>query len=257
MNVIKMLDRPIAFQRALLDVVGRKVTAALLLSQAIFWQNHSPSEDGWWWKTAKQWEEETGLSQHELESARRACSEILMHKKAGVPCRSWYKIDEEKLMLSLAKSAKLDLRKPLNKLSEKREAANICTNINQKEHTPAAQFADMWSGAYKEFFGVRAASISAHQLKQIEELLSRGYSKELLLDVVRRAWKMKNTKAGFNCRRAVSLKGFLDKFDEIKDETDQSNREVNPRNVGLSETSASKSAEIVAALARRNGARAA
>jgi len=95
------LDRPIAFQRAFVDLTG-SVTAALMLSQAVYWSKRK--DDGWFWKTQAQWEDETGLSRYEQETARkrlREC-EFWMEEKRGIPAKIWYKIDWNKLDCVLA-----------------------------------------------------------------------------------------------------------------------------------------------------------
>jgi hypothetical protein len=62
-DVAIFFDRPIAFHRALVGVVGG-VTAALMLSQAIYWQRIVDKKEvgGWWYKTGAEWLDETGLT---------------------------------------------------------------------------------------------------------------------------------------------------------------------------------------------------
>ncbi|WKX33950.1 hypothetical protein Q4S50_18290 [Klebsiella pneumoniae subsp. pneumoniae] len=74
MNILPLLDRPIAFQRSFIRLdIG--VTAALFLSQMIYWTNRS-DDDGWVYKTQEEWEEETGLSRYEQEGARKKLRSI-------------------------------------------------------------------------------------------------------------------------------------------------------------------------------------
>jgi len=57
-----LLGRHIAFHRRLVDLTGN-VKAALLLSQAVYWTRHGrdiAQRDGWFHKTAEQWELELG-----------------------------------------------------------------------------------------------------------------------------------------------------------------------------------------------------
>lgn len=104
MNIAAVLDLPIAFQRSFVTVTG-SVTAALMLSQAVYWQNRSTSEDGWWWKTQEDWEAETGLSRREQETAR-ATLRALRHNDAalwheerrGLPAKLYFSVDFDVLV---------------------------------------------------------------------------------------------------------------------------------------------------------------
>lgn len=71
MNLLELLDRPISFHRPLVDITG-SVTAALMLSQAIYWTRRTADPDGWFYKTQDEWKSETGLSRSEQEGARKA-----------------------------------------------------------------------------------------------------------------------------------------------------------------------------------------
>jgi hypothetical protein len=69
----KIFDRPIAFQRPFVELTG-SVTAALFLSQAYYWSSRTTLQDGWFYKTREEWEEETGLTRYELEtSTNKVC----------------------------------------------------------------------------------------------------------------------------------------------------------------------------------------
>ena len=111
MNILPLLDRPIAFQRSFIRLdIG--VTAALFLSQMIYWTNRS-DDDGWVYKTQEEWEEETGLSRYEQEGARKKLRSIgvLQEKKKGVPARLFYKVDNDILFQALV-AANKDAEKP-------------------------------------------------------------------------------------------------------------------------------------------------
>ena len=89
-----LLDRPIAFHRCLVTMAG-SVTAALMLSQALYWQKRCPHDDGWWWKTMENWTEETGLSRREQENARRRLRNagLLTEELRGVPATLHFHVD--------------------------------------------------------------------------------------------------------------------------------------------------------------------
>lgn len=102
-----VLDRPVAFHRSFVKLTG-SVTAALLLSQAMYWSKRINSNgDGWFYKTRGQWEEETGLSRYEQESARRTLRRFSFWKEElrGVPAQMHYKVDISILLDELIRIA--------------------------------------------------------------------------------------------------------------------------------------------------------
>ncbi|WGM01933.1 hypothetical protein [Arsenophonus nasoniae] len=101
MNIQNLLDRPIAFHRSFVTIT-KSVTSALMLSQAIYWakrgKTHSDGE-AWFYKTQADWEEETGLSRREQETARKKLIGlgVMNEKRTGVPARIFFSIDFNKL----------------------------------------------------------------------------------------------------------------------------------------------------------------
>lgn len=69
-NLLRESDKPIAYYKIFAEITGC-VKAALLLSQALYWSPRSSLKNGWFWKSMLEWEEETGLSRFEIQSARR------------------------------------------------------------------------------------------------------------------------------------------------------------------------------------------
>lgn len=73
-----------------------------MLSQAIYWakrgKTHSDGE-AWFYKTQADWEEETGLSRREQETARKKLIGlgVMNEKRTGVPARIFFSIDFNKL----------------------------------------------------------------------------------------------------------------------------------------------------------------
>lgn len=95
-------QRYVAFHPKLVQLTGR-VTAGLMLSQAIYWTKRlaltEPARQGWFWKTREDWRKETGLSRWEQDTARRALKELGLwqEKRVGMPARVWYRIDLDTL----------------------------------------------------------------------------------------------------------------------------------------------------------------
>ena len=95
--LLDIFDLPISFHRCLVPVTGG-VTAALMLSQAI-WTSEAldPEVGGWFCRSQEEWTEETGLSRWEQETARRALRNggFVDERRAGLPARLWFRVRPE------------------------------------------------------------------------------------------------------------------------------------------------------------------
>ena len=107
--LIEMLDRPIAYQRCFVTI-SKSVTAAVMLSQAIYWAKRTTDADKWFYKSQNEWEEETGLTRSEQETARKklAAIGVLEEKKQGLPCRLYFRVNTKTLYLRLIESNNQD-----------------------------------------------------------------------------------------------------------------------------------------------------
>jgi hypothetical protein len=87
------LQKPIAYQRAFRKIAGSTV-AAVFLSQCWYWLDKTV-DGGWFYKTATEWEYETGLSRSEQTTARKQLLDkgVLEWVVKGVPKKTFYKID--------------------------------------------------------------------------------------------------------------------------------------------------------------------
>ena len=148
--IIDLLDRPIAYHRCFVTLTG-SVTAAVLLSQAVYWSRRTgEGNEGWFWKMSSDWEEETGLSRREQDTARGILRGLGFweEEKRGIPPRLWFRLNLEQLeqlliseKTSLAESAKLDRRKAPNWTGGKRqtgqaESAKLYQRILQRLQQP-------------------------------------------------------------------------------------------------------------------------
>src|SRR5262249_2390549 len=106
LTILDILGRPIAFHRCLVPVTG-SVTAALMLSQAVYWTRHTNNPQGWFYKSIREWEEETGLTRREQETARKRLRNtgFWTEKLTGVPATVHFRIDAEKLAVALGQFA--------------------------------------------------------------------------------------------------------------------------------------------------------
>lgn len=131
MKITDLLDRPIAYHRIFVTLTG-SVKAAVLLSQAVYWQKRTTRKDGWFYKTYSEWEDETGLSRREMDTARRDCEKYLLTDLRGVPATLHWKVDEGRLsadLLQFVQNRQTGLNDTAKQVSAKR------TNINRTETT--------------------------------------------------------------------------------------------------------------------------
>ena len=96
-----LLGRHVAFHRRLVDVTAN-VKAALLLSQTIYWTRHGRDiglREGWFHKTAGQWQVETGLSVKEQGRARELLQslDLLEDQRLGMPARLHFRLNLDAL----------------------------------------------------------------------------------------------------------------------------------------------------------------
>ena len=101
-----VFDRPIAFHRILAEVAG-SVNGGVFLSQAMYWSGVKSTSDGWFYKTAEDWEKETFLSRREQETVRRNLIQIgvLQEKRAGIPAKMYFRVKSEELLKKLMEIA--------------------------------------------------------------------------------------------------------------------------------------------------------
>jgi hypothetical protein len=135
-TVKALLQRPVAFNPAFAKIAG-SVKAGLFLSQLFYWDGKGNDEEGWIFKTQKEWTEETCLSVDEQESARKRLKEkgYIEEKRAGNPARLYYRICLDKISedlearnktpenpeTSIGETPNLESEKPSNKTTETHE----------------------------------------------------------------------------------------------------------------------------------------
>lgn len=135
MSIIELMSRPIAFNRAFVDL-GLGMCGAMMLSQALYWRTRTKAPGGWFYKSQAEWQDETGMTRREQETARRRLSEagLLEEKRKGVPARLHFRVNMEALEAALlalssrmAESANQECT--ANKNNSLAESANlVCTD---------------------------------------------------------------------------------------------------------------------------------
>lgn len=97
-----MLGRPIVIQRCFVDLTG-DFSSAVMLSQAYYWSERTNDPEGWFWKTADEWEDEICLTLSEQQRARTRLKQFRfwIEENRGMPRRTFYRIDLDALLLAL------------------------------------------------------------------------------------------------------------------------------------------------------------
>lgn len=86
----------------------------------------------------------------------------------------------------------------------------------------AKEFILKWQGAWFETYGIRCA-VQKSEEAIVSALIASGFVEDELLKLARAAWKNKDFKEAFWCRRAVSITGFAKNLNEIQDEISRLN----------------------------------
>lgn len=160
-TILEILDRPIAFHRCFVTIpfefkdkkTGRVVSgelgvhAALMLSQAFFWSNRTDDAEGWFYKSIKDWQSETGLTRFEQETARhRLCGTgFWVEKLRGVPATVNFRIDAKKLAAALGIGGEKSLAQFAEKSqsqSAKKQQTSLRKTSKLKIEKAANQFAE-------------------------------------------------------------------------------------------------------------------
>lgn len=106
-------DRPVAYHPRLAKVLGG-VKQAVFISQLLYWDEKGSRPDGFIWKTQKEFENETGLTRYEQETARKhlKASGVLEEKKHGIPAKLHYRLNFKKLLEAFEKYQQTSMQKP-------------------------------------------------------------------------------------------------------------------------------------------------
>lgn len=102
MQLTEFAGSAVAVYPAFRRVLGLSACAAQFLSQAVYWTERT--EDGWFYKTETEWEEEIGLSCKEVRTARRRLVQLalLEEVRKGVPAKMHFRVDSTLLLSYLA-----------------------------------------------------------------------------------------------------------------------------------------------------------
>lgn len=161
MDLTGLLDRPIAFHRVFVTLTG-SVAAALMLSQAIYWSLRTKDPNGWFYKTQEEWEEETGLTRREQETARKQLrgTGFWQEDRRDVPAKLFFRIDKTvlsrllanlnggKSQTSMAENANLESTKtPILAGGKRQSISEITTEITTKTTSESVRGGSNINGA--------------------------------------------------------------------------------------------------------------
>lgn len=102
--------RYVAYYPSLAELTGSP-KAALMLGHAMYMtrvvMEKQPNRGGWFWKTAKEWKQVSGLSIREVETARKMLLKdgILQESRRGMPAKLWFRVDLDRLAMMLCQYA--------------------------------------------------------------------------------------------------------------------------------------------------------
>lgn len=114
-DLMRTIGRPIAYHPALARMVGG-VNAAIFLSQLIYWDERMEDAELGVYKTAEQWEAETGLSVREQTTARRQLRDrgLITETHKRIEHKLYFKLDRDAFDRLIAGAGEVENPEPQN-----------------------------------------------------------------------------------------------------------------------------------------------
>ena len=170
-----MNDRPIAFNRHYVSL-GCGINGALMLSQMVYWSKRTKDKNGYFYKTQDEWEQETGLTRWEQETARKKLRELgfVSEHKHGVPCKVHFRVEHDTLYKALVKYAEKHQSSMWE--SHKLECGNPSNKDVEKPHTNTENTTEITTE-------IRRSTAELTQIlkgkKPVEALIAIGLEKDV------------------------------------------------------------------------------
>jgi hypothetical protein len=97
-DFFETLGRPITYYPALARLLG-SMKAAVFLQQLMYWTPLAKDQDGWVYKTAGEWKEETALSYEEQKAVRKILRNrgVMKEQYARLEHRLYFRVDRQAL----------------------------------------------------------------------------------------------------------------------------------------------------------------
>ena len=219
-------ERHITIPKIYLELTNDYPTAALL-NQMIFWSDKTKRRDGFFYKTYKEWEEETFLSEYQVRRASKVLKELgfleTKLKKANGSPTLHYKLDMVVLSESIVK--KLKNRNQTNsrndnEVYEESLTVDDTVNDNSRKDSPAKAERIPYKEIV-EYLNEQAGRKYKHTAKQTRRLIkarvNEGFSEDdfyKVIDLKVKEWS--NDKKMNQYLRPETL--FNNKFDRYLNE---------------------------------------
>ena len=118
MRLTETAGQAVAVYPAFRRVLHLTASAAQFLSQAVYWTEKT--DDGWFYKTEREWDDEIALSPKEVRTARKRLEELrlLEEVRKGVPAKMYYRINTELLLAYLDGSIEVPERAQKKQLDQ-------------------------------------------------------------------------------------------------------------------------------------------
>ena len=103
-ELLAVLGRAIAFRPLLSQLCGN-LAAGIMVSQAIYWCGVTDDPQGWFYKSAAEWQRETSVTLAQQEHARAILrtTSFWYEARRSLPAKLYYRVDLEQLRHALAK----------------------------------------------------------------------------------------------------------------------------------------------------------
>jgi hypothetical protein len=145
-KILRQLTRRVVSFFPAFAEISDSAKAGLFLSQAFFWteDTHNDRDEGWFYKTSKEWTKETFLTRHEQDTCRDILVEkgFLLQEVKGFPPKCHFKVQFDevlKAVSNLPESGKLIAEKRQSDLPESGNVSSIeITTKSTDEIAPSA-----------------------------------------------------------------------------------------------------------------------
>lgn len=177
--MLEVFAEPLMVQRVHIAIAG-SLAAGVMLSQCGYISDAlDADQDGWFTKSAQQWEEELGLTRREQEAAKQALRDlgVLTYRKVGAPARIWYHLNRERLGQLLSEHAERKWRPILERAREIEQDEEGETFVPYEERPALA-------GLWREWLQVRFNEEGALSANGRHDLV-HGVEKGVLLAMPR------------------------------------------------------------------------
>lgn len=190
------LLRPISFHRSFVTLTG-SINASLMLSQALYWSRITNDPDGWFYKSAEDWEAELGITWEQQNLARKKLREagVWEEKRESINSPIYYRVNvgvlETRIREGLTvQSGKPGVRSPgspesavsgtLNPIKGAETTTEITTETTQRLQDNVKSVFAYWQEKTKH----PGAILDAKRKAALTRAMKLGYTAEQLRSAV-------------------------------------------------------------------------